>query len=352
VGKFGPIAATLSADGRMLVVANHTDGSPPAEGPPGGRLQLLDPATALPLRDIDESDPPAAVALSPDGRFIALASTDGPVHLWSVRSGRHLFALPGHQGGTHAVGFTPDGRTLLSGGADAVVRLWEVASGGERARFTGHSAPVEALAVSPDGRAFVATTATGQVEVRDLEPWRRARGPVAQTLEEDARRLWHDLASSAGTADRAVARLTASPQAALALLKERLTPAAAPDLGGVPGLVARLDHRRFAVRDSAAGALTKLGPAARPALRRTLEAAGSEQQRRLLHQILDDVAAELADGPELQALRAVEVLERVGSAEAEELLTKLSAGAAEAPRTEAARAALRRLAEERKQPRR
>jgi hypothetical protein len=66
--------------------------------------------------------------------------------------------------------------------------------------------------------------------------------------------------------------------------------------------------------------------------------------------VLDDVAAELPDRPELQALRAVEVLERVGSAEAEELLTKLSAGAAEAPRTEAARAALRRLAEERNRP--
>jgi hypothetical protein len=305
---------------------------------------LLDPATAQPLRDIDESDPPAAVALSPDGSHIALASTDGPVQLWSVRSGRHLFALPGHPGGTNAVAFTPDGRSLLSGGTDAVVRLWEVASGGERARFTGYSTPVEAVAVSPDGRAFVGTTSAGQVEVRDLQPWSRARGPVRQTLGDDGPQLWADLAASAATADRAVARLTASPQAALGLLKDRLSPAVAPALGGIPELITRLDDRRFAVRDNAARALVKLGPAARPALRRALDAPGSQQQRRLLQQVLDDVAAELPDGPELQALRAVEVLERIGSAQAEELLTKLSAGAAEAPRTEAARAALRRLA--------
>ena len=50
-----------------------------------------------------------------------------------------------------AVAIAPDGTWLASGGDDGTVRIWDPATGQQRAALTGHTGPVTAVAIAPDG---------------------------------------------------------------------------------------------------------------------------------------------------------------------------------------------------------
>ena len=75
-----------------------------------------------------------AVATSPDGRHVLLASHPHPM-LWNLQTGR-LLELPGHTyvhpnmqgepGGVHSVAFSPDGKLAITGGEDGTIRFWPV----------------------------------------------------------------------------------------------------------------------------------------------------------------------------------------------------------------------------------
>ena len=68
------------------------------------------------------------VCFSPDGRHIAVGTSDGNVMLWNVRAGQLVERLVGHQNPVYALAFSPDGEGLVSGGRDRTVRFWNISS--------------------------------------------------------------------------------------------------------------------------------------------------------------------------------------------------------------------------------
>ena len=92
-----------------------------------------------------------AVAIAPDGSWLASAGEDGTVRIWDVATGQERAALTGHAGTVAAVAIAPDGSWLAAGGGDGTVRIWDVATGRERAALTGHTSGVVAVAIAPDG---------------------------------------------------------------------------------------------------------------------------------------------------------------------------------------------------------
>jgi serine/threonine protein kinase len=122
---------------------------------------------------IGHTGPITLVAFSPDGKFLATASTDGRVRLWDTGSWRQagpdLSPPPPHRvpdQGFDQLVFTPDGRVLLAKPAGAAAVFgWQVASGQPL------DAPVRTWArfISPDGR-FLAAEGTGAPALWEWDP--------------------------------------------------------------------------------------------------------------------------------------------------------------------------------------
>jgi eukaryotic-like serine/threonine-protein kinase len=110
------------------------------------------------------------IALSPDGRLLAVLSTqsiqgDGVVQLCDAASGREIRQLAGDSGILTALGFTPDG-TRLAVAAGTHIKLWDVAEGQEVITIPGAASK---LAFSPDGH-YLLTVTGSEARVYDATP--------------------------------------------------------------------------------------------------------------------------------------------------------------------------------------
>jgi WD40 repeat protein len=287
-------------------------------------------------------NPVTLLALSPDGRTLA-AVLGGTLRLWDLEGQRELRRLnSGYLGG--GLAFSPDGRLLALGGS-AGFQLWDVATGGELCRIGGHRGEVTSLAFSPDGKLLVSgasdTTALAWEVKHLLEEGRRQRvEPSPQRLEE----LWADLAhADAARAYRAVWALAAAPAQSVPFLGARLRAVPAVDGKKLARLVAELNHGRYAVRQQAVRDLEALGDVAEAALRAALEDGPTLELRRRVEPLLAKLEGPVTAPELLRALRAVEALERAGTAEARAVLARLAGGAPPARLTREAQDALKRL---------
>jgi hypothetical protein len=80
-----------------------------------------------------------------------------------------------------------------------------------------------------------------------------------------------------------------------------------------------------------------------PALKKALNESGSSEKNRRIHQIMEKANEQRTSATNLRLSRAVETLERIGSAEARAFLQVLAAGAPDALVTAAAKGAVERL---------
>ncbi len=155
-----PSSLALSPDGRTLALAV------------AGGVQLVDLGTKEVSMRLNDNEPVLASAFSPDGRTLATGNAAGVVRLWHVRGGdQPSAALLGHVNPVTSLTFSPDGRTLATGGADATVRLWDLAS--NRAISvspTGERRTVTALAFALDARTLAGADDGGRVRLWDVEP--------------------------------------------------------------------------------------------------------------------------------------------------------------------------------------
>jgi WD40 repeat protein len=341
LGGFLHYAIAPSADGKMLVAAGY-DNSNNADVA-CVRWQQAAPNEPVMFRKQPKGQA-YHLALSPDGRFLAYDDQNDEITICDVSAGRRLLQFKATKEkdqvrGVWCLAFSPDGKTLVTGNLDFSIRLWEVATGKERHHFRGHQDGLRQLAFSPDGKRLASASDDTTGLVWDLSS--AGRGPGEP---KELRKLWADLAKEdAAKAYQSIWAMALKPKESTAFLKQQLRPVTPADPIVIDRLIANLDGKDFAVRDKAARQLTSIGEPAVGAMRKALTDNPTLELRLRLEKLLNSVEAVQLTADQLQVLRALEVLELVGTEEAQRVLQPLANGVTEARLTREALAALERL---------
>jgi len=113
-----------------------------------------------------------ALAISPDGRMLAVAYNEGFVQLWDLATGQPLDPLKGFLLGAHSVVFSPDGTRLAAGSnGQEAVKLWDTETRQEVLTLNGQGSIFEALKFSPDGRYLMSVNINGVIHLWSAPTW-------------------------------------------------------------------------------------------------------------------------------------------------------------------------------------
>ena len=202
---------------------------------------------------------------------------------------------------------------------------------------------ITCLSLSDDGRYAATGSMDTSVLLWDLLGEAPASGPFAA---DEPDQLWKALDSAkAREALPAIRRLSVVGGDAVTLLRKHVhaVPVPAVDPKLIERFVDELASPVYDLREKATRELGKLAKTAEPALLKAVQETESVEQRRRAQSLLEKISTLDSDGEQVRPLRGVEVLERIGSAEARAFLRELAAGRAGAPLTRHAVGALERL---------
>jgi len=203
-----------------------------------------------------------------------------------------------------SLAFHPNGRILASGGGDSTILLWDM---------------------------------TGRLKNGQLRTT-----PLA---DHDLETLWTKLGGEASQAYPASWTLAADPSKTIPFFEKRMQPVAAADEKRIRKLIADLESDSFAMRSKAFQELAQLGELAEPALRDAKPSRATVEFNRRVNLSLARLKDPVTDPVRLRMLRAIEVLENIGSPQARKVLERLATGTSAARLTREAQASLQRLKE-------
>jgi WD40 repeat protein len=284
---------------------------------------------------------------SADGKLLACLG-DYSIHVWELASGArvHTFKTDGciataaftPAGGLRAV----EGEPGRGKGHYAFVDVWDVIAERKLYRLQAPGGCFTALALAPDGRRLATAMWDTSILIWDLDRLGVTAGREPETVHpRNVEHLWDDLAGAdAASAFRAQQRMVGAADGAVACLKNHLAPGSDAPL---VRLLADLDAPDGSVREAAAVGLTHLGWRAEPALRTLLRGRPSLETRRRVEAVLMAVQERPSDPEVLRQMRAVQVLEQIGSPAACAVLENLARGGSQAFMTHEATAALNRI---------
>ena len=163
-------ALAWSPDGKILAVATLDS-----------RVLLWEPDSRDLIRELPvaHAGPIVTLAWSPDGKLLSSGGSDNTIRIWNLATAEQIHTC-NHSGWIAGLAWSPDGKTLASGGQDSTVRLWEVATWRELHKLEGHKSGITALAWSPDSKRSI----SGSYD-QTLRIWDAATGEQPVLLDRD-----------------------------------------------------------------------------------------------------------------------------------------------------------------------
>ncbi|NJL57116.1 WD40 repeat domain-containing protein [bacterium] len=132
--------------------------------------EIVDTVDGYPRRIV------STIALSPDGKYLALSTDDNTIRLRNLQEDESEELINGHEDEITSLAFSPDSNFLISGSQDNRVRLWklnsdpiEEATEVSESRWQ-HTRTVRSVAFSPAGSVPVTIASSG--EDRKIIFWR------------------------------------------------------------------------------------------------------------------------------------------------------------------------------------
>jgi WD40 repeat protein len=246
--------------------------------------------------------------------------------------------------GDNNVGYTPDGRFAISRSRQGLLQFWSIEIG-ESVRAINTHQDFWGFILFPDGKRAATFSQGNTYLIRPFPNFEKVNAPSKHGLSEnDIAALWRRLTGAPPDAYQASAVLVSGGDSVVEFVK-RHWQMPAMDEARARTLIDELASDRGETRSQAAAALELIGPRTLPLLREARRgAAESSEAAKLLETLMLRVSSPtISDPEELRRVRAVDVLERIGTTPARELLTKISHGPPLARETRSAIGALDRL---------
>jgi WD40 repeat protein/transcriptional regulator with XRE-family HTH domain len=161
-----PLATmALSGDGRLLAVGSFT-----------GQIRLWNLADGKPLwSDHRPAQTVLALAFSGDGAHLVSGDAQGQLRLWEAPSGRCLRTIESVHSWIYAVAFSFDTTSVASSGDEGVIRIWKLTDGTCQQTFQSQQGRVWSLSFSPNGALLVSSGSDGTVRIWDTASWECVR---------------------------------------------------------------------------------------------------------------------------------------------------------------------------------
>jgi WD40 repeat protein len=283
------------------------------------------------------------VRFTPDGDTVALFANDGRVAVWSIPENL-LLHLDAGTGGRKTGAISPDGRWLaVADGNSLVLRdLREARHGAGTVPVRDVRSPVRSAVFTSDGTRLVTAHADGLSLLWDVGELVTAARVTAAPDPDD--RMWETLADpDPAKAAKAVDDLSRDPAAAVRVLGPRVQPVRKPDADTLRKLIDELKDPDYRTREAAQKRLSEIRDLAADELAAVAKESSSAEQLERVNQLLVRMRAAETAPTRVRLFRAVEILERAGTADARRVLVTLSSGASESAISREAKLAVTRI---------
>ncbi|WP_445637592.1 WD40 repeat domain-containing protein [Nostoc sp. DSM 114161] len=165
--KFGtkvndyPKHLTFSADAQTLAIGgSQHDNTIRTEIWNLNTEQLSYVITGQPLWENRKRNTITSLALSSDGKILAIGNEAGNILVWDLEIKQNIYTFKGHLKTITSVAVNADVNILASASSDETIKIWDLRTGSEIYTFKGYdssdyNSTIASLAISPNGKTLI-----------------------------------------------------------------------------------------------------------------------------------------------------------------------------------------------------
>ncbi|MXV78716.1 WD40 repeat domain-containing protein [Candidatus Poribacteria bacterium] len=149
-----------------------TDGNTFVEGDMKGGIYVWDAITLKYKKQLDNRIQCLSIAINAKMDTIAVASQDGLIKTWDVRTGNrsNFFGRINQGADTYtSIDYHPNKPIIAAGNVDKTVRVWDPQNEKIISQMESHMMPVTSIAFSPDGNSLASASLDRSIQIYDFK---------------------------------------------------------------------------------------------------------------------------------------------------------------------------------------